>query len=256
MIAFAGGLIDPDRWKSVENCVCIGSVPSSNALARELIELYFGEDQALPTTVVMAESQPAALGRSGRRWAAPRGRGIYLTLVRRAAEVPLSIVPIAVARWTREALREATGLAVELKWPNDLYSRRRKLAGVLAESRTQGEDTYIAVGVGVNVRGSAAELGVPNATTVEAETGRAVPIAPLLQAVLDRIDRELAAPRWGEEVREWELASLHRPGDRLTVRRNAGELTGEYIGLDPSGFLRLRTEAGEEVVVSGEVALW
>jgi len=69
-------------------------------------------------------------------------------------------------------------------------------------------------------------------------------------------DRELAAPRWSEEVREWELASLHRPGDRLTIRRNGEEVTGQYLGLDPSGFLRLRTESGEAIVSSGEVAGW
>ena len=43
MIYFAGGLLDPDRWQTLENLVCLRSVESSNALARELIELYFEE---------------------------------------------------------------------------------------------------------------------------------------------------------------------------------------------------------------------
>jgi len=42
----------------------------------------------------------------------------------------------------------------------------------------------------------------------------------------------------------------------MTIRRNGEEVTGEYLGLDPSGFLRLRTEKGEAVVSTGEVAKW
>jgi BirA family transcriptional regulator, biotin operon repressor / biotin---[acetyl-CoA-carboxylase] ligase len=257
VIAFVDGEIDTARWRTLENYIAFHAIPSSNAVARELIETYFAEDQNLPTSVLVAEAQTEAYGRLGRAWRAPLGRGLYLTIVRRVAEgEPLSVVPIAVARWICDALREATGAEIELKWPNDLYVRRRKLAGVIAESRTQGEDTYVAVGVGVNVLGPAGELGVEGATTLEEELGRAFAMSPLLQAVLDRLDRELAEPRWEEEVRRWEQASLHRPGDVMTVRRNGEDVTGRYVGLDKAGFLRLQTESGETVVASGEVARW
>ncbi len=257
MIAYADGLLDPSGWKAIENCVCFHAVPSSNALARELIELYFDEGQTLRTTVLVSEAQTGAYGRNGRGWEAPDGRGLYLTVLRRAEPgEPLSVLPIAAARWTREVLFEKTGAAIELKWPNDLYVGRRKLGGVLAESRTQADDTSVAVGIGINVRGKAAALGVAHATTVEEETGRAFPLAPLMQALLDRFDRELARPRWDEEVRAWELVAAHRPGDRLTVRRNGEDVTGTYLGLDPSGFLRLQTDGGVTTVASGEVAAW
>lgn len=257
MIVFAGGLLDPDRWRVLENCVCFHAVPSSNALARDLIELYFEEGQGIRATVLAAEAQPGAYGRNERRWEAPAGQGLYLTLLRRAeAGEPLSIVPIAVARWAREVLVAETGAAIELKWPNDLYVGKRKLAGVIAESRTQGDDTYVAIGIGINVKGASSGLGVANATTLEQETGKSLAIAPLLQALLDRFDRELAAPRWDDEVRAWELVATHRPGDRLTVRKNGGEITGAYVGLDRSGFLRLETDAGETTVASGELASW
>lgn len=257
MIAYGEGSVDPDRWAVLENLVSFQTIPSSNALGRDLIELYFDEDQTLRTTVLLAESQPGAYGRAGRSWSAPGGRGVYLTIVRAVAEgEPLSLVPIAVARWAREVIRERTGVTVDLKWPNDLYTGRRKLAGVIAESRTQGDVTYVALGIGINVSGAAGDLGVENATTLEEEAGRPIDRAALLQGLLDRFDRELASPKWSDEVGEWERASLHRPGDRMTVRRDGGEVTGQYLGLDPSGFLRLRTESGEAVVSSGEVAAW
>jgi BirA family biotin operon repressor/biotin-[acetyl-CoA-carboxylase] ligase len=257
VISFSDGSIDPNRLRVLENCVFFRSVPSSNALARDLIDMYFEEEQKLRPTVIAAEAQTGAYGRNGRSWAAPAGQGLYFTILRRAAEgEPLSVVPIAFARWIRDVLHGETGVAVALKWPNDLYVGRRKLAGVIAESRTQGGDTSVAVGVGINVLGRSGALEVPNATTIEEETGRPVALAPLLQALLERLDAELARPRWEDEVRAWELVSLHRPGDVLTVRRANEELRGEYLGLDKAGFLRLKTPAGETIVAAGEVAQW
>lgn len=255
MIAFADGGLEARRWRTFENLACLAQTESSNDLARELIELYFNEEQELPASVLVAESQPAARGRTG-RWHAPPGRGLYFTCIVSCGGMPLSLVPIAVARWIREAVRETTGVVSDLKWPNDLYVARRKLAGVLPEARSQGERAFLAVGIGLNVSGSAESLGVPGATTLEEEAGRPVRRAGLLQALLDRIDRELAEPRWEREIAAWEEASLHRPGDRMTIRREGQELTGEYLGLDPSGFLRLKTDAGEAVLPAGEVAEW
>jgi BirA family biotin operon repressor/biotin-[acetyl-CoA-carboxylase] ligase len=173
-----------------------------------------------------------------------------------AAGEPLSLLPLAIGRWLREALAEHARIDASLKWPNDVYAGGRKLAGILAESRTQGDETYVAVGIGLNARGDAASLGIENATTVEAESGRPAPLAPLLQAILDRIDRELAAPDWPGEVELWQRVSLHRPGDSLTVRREGAEVSGEYRGLTPEGFLRLATSAGETVLTTGELARW
>jgi biotin-[acetyl-CoA-carboxylase] ligase BirA-like protein len=219
--------------------------------------MYFDEEQDLPPSLFVAESQPEARGRKGGRWEAPAGRGLYFTVALKLEEgEPVTVVPLAVARWTRDALQEATGLAAELKWPNDLYVGRRKLAGVLSEARSQGNETYVAVGVGINVLGSAAEVGAPHATTVEEETGQAHSLPRLLQALIDRFDRELARPDWRAQVAAWEKASLHHPGDPMTVRREGQDVRGEYMGLDPAGFLRLKTEAGETTVSTGELAEW
>jgi biotin-[acetyl-CoA-carboxylase] ligase/type 3 pantothenate kinase len=163
---------------------------------------------------------------------------------------------IAVARWLREAIKDSTGVKVKLKWPNDLYVGRRKLGGILTEARTQGEDTYVAVGVGMNVLGSPEKLGVPGATTLEEEAGRAFALGPLLQAVLDGLDSELAAPRWEVEVAAWEKVSAHHQGDRMKVQHEAEEISGRYRGLTDEGFLKLETASGEAVLSHGEVTEW
>ncbi|MCA1581604.1 MAG: biotin--[acetyl-CoA-carboxylase] ligase [Acidobacteria bacterium] len=256
MISFAGGSLDPRRWRTLQNLVVVEAMSSSNDLAREIVEMYFAEEQELPPTVLIGEGQTAARGRRG-RWTAEPGRGLYLTIVRRTgAGEPMSLIPIAVGRWVRDVLAEHAGLEASLKWPNDVYAGGRKLAGILAESRTQGEDTYVAVGLGLNALGTAGSVGIETATTVEQETGRAAPLAPLMQALLDRCDAELSSPGWEREVERWERVSLHRPGDRLTIRRDGEEVSGAYRGLTPEGFLRLETSAGETVCATGELARW
>lgn len=256
MISFAGGVLEPRRWRAFENVTFVSVMESSNDLARELIDIYFEEEERFPATVLVADSQPGARGRKG-RWEAPAGQGLYFTFVRevRTGE-PLSLMPIAVARWLREALREATGVKVQLKWPNDLYVGRKKLGGILTEARTQGEDTYVAVGIGLNVLGDPKKLGIPGSTTLEEEAGRAFALAPLLQAVLECLDSELAAPRWEVEVAAWEKASAHRRGDRMKVRHEGQETVGQYLGLTEEGFLRLKTASGEAVLSHGEVVEW
>src|SRR5262249_62432963 len=80
VIGFRDGWLDPDPWRAIENCVALHRTPSSNGLARALIEMYFEEGQDLRTTALIAESQPRAYGRNGRAWAAPEGQGPYLTI--------------------------------------------------------------------------------------------------------------------------------------------------------------------------------
>ena len=166
MIAFDGGSLDPRGWRILQNIVVLETASSSNDLAREIVETYFAEEEELPVTVLVARSQTLARGRKG-RWMAPPGRGIYLTVVRRAQPgEPLSLIPIAVGRWIRDTLVEHSGLKASLKWPNDVYASGRKLAGILAESRTQGDATYVAIGLGLNALGAGDSLGIANATTI------------------------------------------------------------------------------------------
>ena len=179
--------------------------------------------------MLAAEAQPGAYGRNGRRWEAPAGQGLYLTLVRRAeAGEPLSVVPIAVARWAREVLvardrgrrSRSSGPTISTSASRKLGGRDRGVAHAGRGDVRRDRDRHQREGKAADAR-----RGRTPRRSSRRPASRSV-CAPLLQALLDRFDRELAAPRWDEEVRAWELASLHRPGDRLTIRRNGEEITG------------------------------
>ena len=107
--------------------------------------------------VVVADRQTAGRGRQGRPWASDHAGGLWMSLTDAggafAPVLPL-IAGMAVARGVEACLGSASEGALNLKWPNDVYARGRKLAGVLCEA----VDGAVVVGIGVNVNQSAAEL--------------------------------------------------------------------------------------------------
>jgi BirA family biotin operon repressor/biotin-[acetyl-CoA-carboxylase] ligase len=144
--------------------------------------------------VVVAEEQTAGRGRLGRRWLAPAGTSL-LCSVQLRPEIPGERLPEltgVAARACAEAIEAVTGLAAELKFPNDVLLGGRKTAGVLAEAR----EGRIVLGIGVNVNVPAAQLpeGVDRpATSLLAETGHELDRAELLVELLKRLERRYEA---------------------------------------------------------------
>ena len=90
-------------------------------------------------SVVVADHQTAGRGRHGRTWEAPSGSGLFVTFVLEPSPVVVFAAGVAAA--------EACRAGVQLKWPNDLILRDRKLGGILAEIRNE----HALVGIGINL---------------------------------------------------------------------------------------------------------
>jgi BirA family transcriptional regulator, biotin operon repressor / biotin---[acetyl-CoA-carboxylase] ligase len=148
-----------------------------------------GEDDP-EGAVVAADEQTEGRGRLGREWLAPAGTSLLFSVLLRpavdAARLPeLSLVA---GRACAEAIAEVAGIETEVKFPNDVLARGRKVAGILAEA-TEGR---VVLGIGVNVRQEPGQLppdARTPATSLLLETGREVERAGLLVAILDRLER-------------------------------------------------------------------
>lgn len=166
----------------------------------------------------------------------------------------------------------ATGLAVctalqvwapaerfEIKWPNDVYARGRKIAGILIETSPQAPDRLV-VGIGVNVNNSlsAAPSGVRDrATSLIDLCQQAIPLQAFLMGLLEQLDavyRQVATalPEVIEECRRRCLLT----GRMVTVQQLSEERTGYCAGLDSDGALLLTGEAGPERFHAGSVVHW
>lgn len=202
-------------------------------------------------TVVAARTQTAGQGRLGRTWDSRPG-GLYFTIILRPrlepARVPLATLALGLA--VADTLQTFVGVAVDLRWPNDVLIGDRKLAGILA----QFQDSALLAGIGLNVnqREFPPELR-PIATSLRIETGSEQDPEFLLRALARSIESHLKILETSGAaaiLRLFEAASSYAAGRRVTVEMPAGEITGITAGLTAEGFLRVRRGDGTEVTVT------
>ncbi|MDO8679390.1 MAG: biotin--[acetyl-CoA-carboxylase] ligase [Acidobacteriota bacterium] len=205
--------------------------------------------------VVGADEQSAGRGRRGHEWQSPAGAGLYFSMVTRSSLVSTSLplLTLAAGVGVREGIRAATGLAADLKWPNDVMIGRRKLAGILAEGLALGtREQAVIIGVGLNLQPAAYSPDVAaRATSLEGELGRAIDRGTVLGDVLAGLWDSLAALERNRDdiLQAWRAASPSSTGTR--VERDMTH--GTTAGIDDAGALLVRTADGMERIIAGEL---
>ena len=207
--------------------------------------------------IVGAETQTAGRGRRGRVWISPPGAGLYFSFLARPMR-DVSVLTLAAGLAVREGVARATGLAADLKWPNDLMVGPRKLAGLLAEGGHVGTpDVAVTIGIGINVRPAALPPAVADhATCLEVAVGRAVDRGHLLASVVERLDDTLACLSAGGAdgiLQAWREASPSAEGTCVEWTEGGAVRSGVTAGIDRSGALLVRTPTGLERIIAGEL---
>jgi BirA family biotin operon repressor/biotin-[acetyl-CoA-carboxylase] ligase len=232
-------------------------ITSTNDLAKRLAEHGCREGTAL-----VADFQTNGRGRLGRRWEAPAGSSLLLSVVLRPAlnQHAVQLLTMLFGLAVVDAVRQEAGLEVGVKWPNDILHGEAKLGGILAEASFRGARLeYCVVGLGLNVDLDPSALGVNLAmpgTSLRQAAGRPASRWSLLHHLLDSLDRRYAAAVGGWSPRdEWE-ERLTTLGRVVTVTSCGQRKPGVAISVDPEGALIVRLEDGTtERVVAGDVLL-
>jgi BirA family biotin operon repressor/biotin-[acetyl-CoA-carboxylase] ligase len=161
-----------------------------------------GREESYGETFV-ADYQSAGRGQRGRRWFAPPGAALMFTAIlpEPIETSALWAVPFWCALGVADGIEAATGIRVNLQWPNDLLLDTRKCCGILGVSRVDGELAHVGCGVGLNVTrpehdDDLATVVPPPAFLSDAfsTTPRETILAEILLA-FDRSFRRLASPR-------------------------------------------------------------
>jgi len=219
-----------------------------------------------------AEYQSAGRGRRTRRWIAPPGGGVCLSLSWSFAALPADIgaLSLVIGVCALRALEPLVRGRVTLKWPNDLVVGSAKLGGILTELRAEaGGPALVVIGIGLNVA-----LGSQSCGQVQASGTQPVDLAALLQhagrlddALPDRNVLTAALisscvtglqqfERSGFQpfIAAWRAADA-LAGKQVLVSGEGSSIAGHARGIDVSGALCVQTRDGLQRFLSGEVSV-
>lgn len=209
--------------------------------------------------VVVADEQTAGRGRRGHAWFSPPGSGLYVSVVLVPARARVDparatrLLTLAVGVALAEAIDSSAGLRVDLKWPNDLYVARRKLAGILAEASGDA----VIVGYGINVTATSFPPDLRGrATSLESELGRVCDRPALLAETLTSLAAryaDLLEGRFDAILDAWRRRAPSAQGARVTWTTPGGPVTGVTAGIDDEGALLVRVGDRIERIVAGEL---
>ncbi len=256
---------EPDLLSAAISSRAFGRVMrySEQVTSTNDVILEMAEQGAPHGTVCLADEQTAGRGRRGYGWFSPPGCGIWTSILLRpglpAARTPALTLCAAAA--AARALEAAANVPLEIKWPNDLLIRNRKVAGILAETRvTAGDEPVVVVGMGINVnhtRDLFPEDISESATSLRIESGGPVSRQDLFPAILASF----------ESAYEGYLASgpasmLAEVNARLAWRGRTVEAespagtSGRVSRIDEEGGLVLdRQDGGPLAIRSGSIKL-
>lgn len=233
------------------------TMASTNDKAAELLRA----DALITPLLILTERQLAGRGRGANRWWSREGSLTFsLVLQTTEQELPMTrwsqislIAGLAVCQ-TLQHLQP--GIAVGLKWPNDVFVRDRKICGVLVEVPSSATGRVV-VGIGININNSFTDAPVELrdiATSMIDETQRRLDITDVLVRLLQQMETQWnsLAKNHDHCARIWDDYCV------LTERQIAlvvadREVRGRCLGIDQNGALRIDTGNGIEHHVAGHV---
>ncbi|WP_429648813.1 biotin--[acetyl-CoA-carboxylase] ligase [Aeribacillus pallidus] len=223
------------------------SVESTQQIAHRLS--YEGYPEG---TLVISEEQVAGRGRMTRSWYSPKYTGIWMSLILRPnlppQKAPQFTLIAAVA--ISQAIEEISGIEAEIKWPNDILIRGKKVTGILTELQADADKIHsIIIGMGVNVNQSSTDFAAdikPIATSIAIEAKKKIPRAQLVRRILEKL--EIYYDLYMEEGFRpiklmWESRAVSI-GKNIIARTINGTIEGKALGITDEGILQLEDAQG------------
>ncbi|RMD49404.1 MAG: biotin--[acetyl-CoA-carboxylase] ligase [Ignavibacteria bacterium] len=211
-------------------------------------------------TVLLAEFQTNGKGRKRRQWSSTRGQNLTFSILlnKNLKGDRINHYNFGAALALGNAIENLFQLPVEMKWPNDILIKGKKVAGILCESASQGDKiTKLIIGIGVNVN----QPHFPGKynlepTSIRIEFKKEVSREKLLseffnifESVIERIEK---APE--TILNDWR-AKCRMIGEKVRIITDEGEQFGKFEDVDENGYLMLRKGDKIEKIHYGDITL-
>lgn len=206
--------------------------------------------------VCLAGEQSAGRGRRGNRWQAPYGSSVLMSIGWRLNPRRAQGLSLACAVAVRRALKKVGVENVRLKWPNDLFLRNAKFAGLLVEL----SDKKCVVGLGMNIKIDEAQTQSPERTSLPwtdlhregYEVNKVSLLTHLITELCDVLE-EFCRLGFGPFMQEWNRYHLfHLSNVEIDGERS---VSGQVMGVNQNGGLIIRNQSGDHEIFTGAVSL-
>ncbi|MDR0943165.1 MAG: biotin--[acetyl-CoA-carboxylase] ligase [Ruminococcus sp.] len=231
-------------------------INSTNTFLKSLSLLGANEGKT-----VIAQTQKGGRGQLGHDFFSPPGSGLYMSVLIRPkiAAARSQLLTTAAATAVTDALLTVTGNEFGIKWVNDIYSKKKKLCGILAEASSSIESAqleYAVIGIGINVNNTSFPKELKRtATSLYLETGRFFNRNEVAAAVLNALEKRIEQVESGEFLQDYRARSI-LIGKQVCVTQGNDSFKAKALGIDDFGRLVVKSESGKITTISsGSVRL-
>lgn len=214
--------------------------------------------------VIVAEKQTSGKGRSGRKWESPKG-GIWLSVILHPKFniESATLFPLAAALALSNAIESTLKIKTELKWPNDITIKGKKIAGMLVDASLESnriENLVLGVGINFDVNAKLIEKmlkGTPNfygATSLSqhSKIGRPVELVIAFLTELEKTYFMLTSGEVKEIIKRWTDRSS-TIGKEVELNTEKGKIKGKAIRIDEDGALVILEKSKNYRVIAGDI---
>jgi len=239
---------------------CFSEIDSTNLEAIRRAKSKGIDNKGL---VLVADWQAQGRGRWGRSWQAePKSSLLASVLVKPELDLKyLGLAPLSAGLAMAEALQGLSGFEPGLVWPNDLYGKKGKIAGILVESVLEGgELKFLVIGSGVNLLQKKTDFPEEfraKASSLVEEGAKKINREELLYQYLFRLDfwkEQLKAQNYQSLIEHYSRYDIIKEKEIKVFRDNL-QITGTAMGIDPEGRLRVKIKGKELLFNAGEVRM-
>ena len=219
----------------------LDAIDSTNSYLKKLLL----KENINDFTVVVSKHQTNGRGRNGNLWANKPSLNLAFSVYKRFNNFSVNekfMLNIVSSVSVYEVLKKYKLNNLTIKWPNDIMTENKKIAGILIENSVRGNKiNHSVIGVGININQSQF-LDLPNATSVFLESGKKHSVEKIAVELKDAIQKNFT----DFEIRETELIEFYNSvlfkrnvtTDFTTV--NAKKIQGTIIGVNKEGTLSLK----------------
>lgn len=212
-------------------------------------------------TVLFAEKQTQGKGRKNRQWHSSKGQNLTFSILlsdEKSLNVNMNLLNLFTSIVVSNAIENLYQLHSELKWPNDVLTKGKKIAGILSETSVKGniiENAVVGIGINVNQTLFQGEFNYPP-TSLKYELKHDIERESLLAEILNLFEEDLGNLIKSPKIilDEWR-SKCRMIGDKISVTEDEKVKTGIFHDIDENGFLILNRKGEFEKIHFGDVSL-